>query len=754
MEVFGRYRLLERVAIGGMAEVFLARTSSIDGFDKDLVIKRIRPELTRDETFVSMFIDEARISIALTHPNVVQVFDFGSVPLDDGNSYYLAMEFVRGCDLGALLQLDEFDAKGLPPEVALYCVGQMCRGLDYAHNLRGRHGDPLKVIHRDISPRNVLLAYDGGVKVADFGIAKAKNRISQTQPGMVLGKLVYMAPEHAMGLAIDARADVFSTGAVLWELLTGHQLYGGQLTPEAMNRIRVADVEKPSQYGKRIGRKLDALVMKALAREANNRFQSAREMGVAISELLAKEYHAFSDYDLQSFLEERKHLLPSYSFEAFVEEPAPAAPREPEPLLLDTPKKKGPQPYVSSGTSMAYPDPQHAQAIHAFSWSPAFVEAVEQFRGRPSIWALVHMADLCRHEGQLDAALAIYRIAALTFAQHGLLTQAMLCCRGALECRRDEATRAMITLVPRCAFASTDTMKQVLFSTSGPVESLMSELLELAPVRIGRAETPTKLLTELTPNGFATLVEGCELRHVKEDELIVRQGDIGRELFLIANGRALVHATKANGERVYIASLTSGDFFGENGFFTGSPRTASIEALYPTQVFVITQELYAKAAADNARADATLLAFYKERVVDAVLATSQVFALLPHTARRAMIERFKLRTFVQGSMVIREGETSDDIYVVKSGEAEVFTAHNGTRASLSVLGSGTLFGEVAALRGIPRTASVIAKSDLTTLVLSKRDFLAVVDERPAVRKQVMDVIASRVRENLDKLMAR
>ncbi len=733
-----------------MAEVFLARTSSIDGFDKDLVIKRIRPELTRDETFVSMFIDEARVSIALSHPNVVQVFDFGSVPTDDGNSYYLAMEFVRGCDLQALLQLDEFDARGLPPEVALYCVGQMCRGLDYAHNLKGRHGERLQVIHRDISPRNVLLSFDGGVKIADFGIAKAKNRISQTQPGMVLGKLVYMAPEHATGLEIDARADVFSTGAVLWELLTGHQLYGGQLTPEAMNRIRIADVERPSTYAKRVGRKLDALVMKALARDADQRFLSAREMGVAISELLAKEYHSFSDYDLQSFLEERRQLLPAHSFEAFADEPAAPPPAEPDVVLLDRVKS----PLVKSGTSMAYPNPAHARASHAFSWSPEFVEAVEQFRERPSIWALVHMADLCRHEGQTDAALTIYRIAALTFAQHGLLTQAMLCCRGALDSRRDEATRAMITLVPRCAFASADTMRTVLFASSGPVESLMAELLELAPVRIGRAESPTKLLTELSANGFATLVERAELRHVAESELIVRQGDMGRELFLLANGRALVHATKPNGDRVYIASLTSGDFFGENGFFTGAPRTASVEALYPAQVFVITQELYAKAAADNARADATLLSFYKERVVDAVLATSQVFGLLPHSSRRAMIERFRLRTFVAGSMVLREGETSDDIYVIKNGEAEVFTSHGPTKTILSVLGPGTLFGEVAALRGIPRTASIVAKSDLTALVLSKRDFSAVVDERPAVRKQVMDVIASRVRENLDKLMAR
>jgi cAMP-dependent protein kinase regulator len=282
----------------------------------------------------------------------------------------------------------------------------------------------------------------------------------------------------------------------------------------------------------------------------------------------------------------------------------------------------------------------------------------------------------------------------------------------------------------------------------------MSELLELAPVRIGSAEQPTKLLTELSAKGFTTLVEECELRQVAEGDLVVRQGESGREMFLIANGRALVHATRPSGDRVYLASLTSGDFFGENGFFSGAPRAASVEALYPMQAFVITPALYTQAAADNARADATLLAFYKERVVDVVLATSNVFGLLPHEARRQVLDRFQLRSFRQGDLVLREGETSDDIYVIKSGEARVYNGHDTTTTELSTLGPGTIFGEVAALWGVPRTASIEARTDLTTLVLSKTDFSVVLDQRPALRKKVMDVIASRVRENLDKLMVR
>ena len=725
MKVFGRYRLLERIAVGGMAEVFLARTSSIDGFDKDLIIKRIRPELSHDEAFVSLFIDEARVSIAMSHPNVAQVFDFGAVDTPDGRAYYLAMEFVNGVDLSTLLQLSDVQ-DGMPIDAALYIVGEAARGLDYAHNLRNRRGEHFGVIHRDISPGNIIVGYDGHVRVMDFGIAKAAGRITHTRPGMVSGKLVYMSPEHAMAQQIDARADIFSLGAVLWELLTGRRMYSSESNDELFRRIREGDVEPPSTYNRQVTAEVDALTLKALARRPDDRFASARAMGVAIARLGGK----FLDYDMQAFLGDRRSVLPHIDFAKFEVAPTIVARvaevAEEQVILLE---KRAPDDEIP------------------FLRNPEFARAVDAFRAQPNIWGLVAMGDLCRGHQQIELALLIYRIAALTFAQRGLLAQAMLCSRRALDTRPDPSTRGMLRLVRRAVNVKADTIRRALFAADGPLERLMKELLDLAPARFSASETNTKLLTDLTPDGFALLVEQAELRCIASGDFLVRQGDVGRELFLIANGRALVHATRSNGAKVYIASLTSGDFFGENGFFTGSPRTASVETLYETEVFVITPELYAKAASGNTQADATLLRFYKERVVDAVLATSEIFGVLSHEDRRTMLARFELRTFPSGATVIQEGETTGDIFLIKSGTAEVLSMRDGRLAVLSRLSTGALFGEVAALHGIARTASVVAATELATLVLSRETFLEVIAERTDVLKRVMDTILERARRH-------
>ncbi|MBI3179360.1 MAG: serine/threonine protein kinase, partial [Deltaproteobacteria bacterium] len=203
MELFGRYQLLRRVALGGMAEIFLARSASIDGFAKNLVIKRIRGEYSNDMLFSSRFLDEARISMTLNHQNIVQVFDFGQVE----GSYYLAMEHVHGCDLESVMNLDGVLGHGLDPALSLFIMREVCRGLDYAHTRVGRRGEPLDLIHRDVSPHNILVSVSGEVKLTDFGIAQARGQSSTTTPGVVLGKRGYMAPEHATGQGVDARSD-------------------------------------------------------------------------------------------------------------------------------------------------------------------------------------------------------------------------------------------------------------------------------------------------------------------------------------------------------------------------------------------------------------------------------------------------------------------------------------------------------------------------------------------------------------------
>src|SRR5262245_19721950 len=203
-----------------MGEIFLARSASVDGFEKDLVIKRILPTRTADEQFVSMFLDEARVTMSLSHPNLVQVFDFGQT---DGR-YYLAMEHVYGCDLKTLLKLPRIAGNGFPTGLALYIARSVAKALDYAHKKRGRSGEPLHLVHRDVSPDNILVGLEGGVKITDFGIAKARGQITRLQANTIIGKIHYMAPEVASGEPADPRSDIFSCGAVLWEMLAGRRL--------------------------------------------------------------------------------------------------------------------------------------------------------------------------------------------------------------------------------------------------------------------------------------------------------------------------------------------------------------------------------------------------------------------------------------------------------------------------------------------------------------------------------------------------
>jgi serine/threonine protein kinase len=259
-ERFGNYELLEKVAVGGMAEIFRARSMHGQGVQKVVCIKRIHPALSDDGVFVEMFIEEARLGVSMVHGNIVPVFDFGYV---DGH-YYLAMEWVEGLDLATLNGRAHIVGMAWPPELAVHIVVEVLEGLAYAHQKRDDQGRPLELVHRDVSPSNILLSLDGQVKLLDFGIARSEARQWQTRTGVVKGKPGYMSPEQAGGAAVDARADVWSCGAVLYELLSGLRLRDG-LRP-------LADPE------------LDAIVRRAIDAIPKNRHGSARELQ---SELMA-----------------------------------------------------------------------------------------------------------------------------------------------------------------------------------------------------------------------------------------------------------------------------------------------------------------------------------------------------------------------------------------------------------------------------------------------------------------------------------
>ena len=277
-ETFGKYRLTERLAFGGMAEVFLARVHGEAGFSKPVVIKRLHPRFNQDREFVKMLIDEARITARLTHSNICQVLDLGSV---DG-SYYMAMEYIAGEDLRAVHEYFIKRDLYLPVGAALYITAEMLEGLNYAHDCEDDDGHSLHLIHRDVSPQNVLISYEGEVKLIDFGIAKARQRMVQTQVGVIKGKFRYMSPEQASGAEIDSRTDIFAAGIVLYELLRGGPHLTDVPDTEVLRRMRDGDIEPLSQVRPELPRALTQLVHKALTVKLRKRYQTAAEFRQAI----------------------------------------------------------------------------------------------------------------------------------------------------------------------------------------------------------------------------------------------------------------------------------------------------------------------------------------------------------------------------------------------------------------------------------------------------------------------------------------
>jgi len=282
---FGKYTLFERIGRGGMADVFKGRVQGPAGFERVFVVKRILPHLSDDPQFTRMFIEEAKLSARLNHPNIVQVFELGAVDKE----YFIAMEYVRGRDLAETMRTLWARIGPPRPELVAYIGREMCRALAYAHDLTGDDGEPLGMIHRDVSPSNVMLSYEGAVKLLDFGIAKAlggEQEESGTQRGTLKGKFAYMAPEQTQGNDVDRRIDIFATGIVLHEILTGRRLFKGENDLQTVERVRQCDVAPPSLQNPLCPPELDGIVLRALARNRDERFQSSSEMADALDDVV------------------------------------------------------------------------------------------------------------------------------------------------------------------------------------------------------------------------------------------------------------------------------------------------------------------------------------------------------------------------------------------------------------------------------------------------------------------------------------
>ena len=295
---FGKYELLERVNIGGMAEVWKARLSGVEGFEKILAVKRILPNIAEDSEFVSMFIDEAKIAVQLTHANIAQIQDLGKI--DD--SYFIAMEYVPGRDLRALFDRARKKRQHVPVLLAGYCIARVCDALDYAHRKKDAQGRDLRIVHRDVSPQNILVSYEGEVKLVDFGIAKAANKAQQTQAGILKGKFAYMSPEQVRGAPLDGRSDVFALGTVFYELLTGERLFPGDSDFSTLENVRNMKILPPSTYNNRIPGDLEPIVFKALERDLDRRYRTAADFGADLQRFLATQPKVFGPSDLADYM--------------------------------------------------------------------------------------------------------------------------------------------------------------------------------------------------------------------------------------------------------------------------------------------------------------------------------------------------------------------------------------------------------------------------------------------------------------------
>ncbi len=271
---FGKYYLLERINVGGMAEVFRAKAYGVEGFERLVAVKRILPNIAEDTEFIKMFIDEAKIAVQLNHANIAQIFDLGMV----NASYYIALEHIHGRDLRAIFDRCRNHGEPMPVAQACFVVMKVCEGLDYAHNKRDSSGRPLNLVHRDVSPQNIIVSFEGEVKLIDFGIAKAAGKGSKTQAGILKGKFGYMSPEQVRGLPIDRRSDIFSCGIVLYELLTGERLFVGESDFSTLEKVRNVEILPPSTYNRKIPDELERIVLKALAKDQDDRYQNAIDL--------------------------------------------------------------------------------------------------------------------------------------------------------------------------------------------------------------------------------------------------------------------------------------------------------------------------------------------------------------------------------------------------------------------------------------------------------------------------------------------
>ncbi len=300
-EKFGNYILLDKLAAGGMAEVFLAKKIGAGGLSKFHAMKRILPQYSANADFIDMFKTEAKIAINISHSNIVSIYEFG----ESNKQFYIVMELVQGKNLRQLFNKMRKREQKLSIEHIVFVINEVAKGLDYAHRCIDRTtGKPLNIIHRDMSPQNVMLSYEGEVKLVDFGIAKAESKIEATQAGTLKGKFGYMSPEQAEGMELDLRTDIFSLGIIMWEMIAGDRLFSANNEINTIRKIRDCHIPDLNKIEPGIHYDVVAIVNKALARDRSLRYQSANDMHRDLNKFLNKHYPEYTSQDFSHLIKQ------------------------------------------------------------------------------------------------------------------------------------------------------------------------------------------------------------------------------------------------------------------------------------------------------------------------------------------------------------------------------------------------------------------------------------------------------------------
>ncbi len=755
-EVFGRYQLVEKIAQGGMAEILLAR--HLSGTKHSCALKRILPEFSRDLQFVSMFIDEARIIIGLNHPNIVQLYDFGQVD----NTYFMAIEYVDGTDLAALLRNHVNQGQALPPIVASWIVREILAGLGHAHELTDAQGRSLRVVHRDVSPQNVLVSTSGQVKITDFGIAAARHKLTSTSPGMVRGKAAYMAPEQAQGFAVDATTDLWAAGVILWEALAGSRLFAEDNPVATLLRVLGDDVIPPSGLRPGIPSSLDDVIFGLLQRDRTRRTHGA-DVAVTALDLVITELAQRSPLAKNGAFDERC-LADWLRNVHWSQDTAPMRPAA-----------------LSHRAPPVSPVEVTMRTVHKLSDDANLEAALREFQREQDPWILVDVGDRAVSLGLPDVALSAWRTAAAAFAFRGLLIQALCAYAGVRRLCNDADVAADVAALAELSPGERDELDKLVtrFDRHDFARFIARDELPL--------QRPVPLLGSLGPRELAELSNVVSIRRVSKGDVILREGEPGDVLYAVGRGRFVVSCSSGGdstsvppaaaeldwiestanetgvpieqlvqpqrAERIYLAALADGDFFGEFSFLAERPRSATVEAVTDGVLLEIERQDVEHIAAVDPGFTAPLLNFYKERVVELMMAKSPVFSLLSPADRKALLDTAVMLEVEDGDVIVAEGTRNDDLFFIKRGEVEVFRLDpNDISIFINKLGAGQFFGEVAALRKTPRTVSVRAIGRVSLFQIQGQALSAIVDRDARLDALFEAMIQTRTRETQARVL--